>query len=61
MTRSIERAGVFDPVAVSRLLSKLRREQAVGARDGMSLVAVLSTQLLVEHFIQRSPEAGPAL
>lgn len=59
--RSIERAGVFDPVAVSRLLSKLRREQAVGARDGMSLVAVLSTQLLVEHFIQRSPEAGPAL
>lgn len=59
--RSIEKAGVFDPAAVSRLLCKIRCGQAIGARDGMSLVAVLSTQLLVEHFIQRSPEAGPAL
>ena len=48
--------GLFDPPAVSRLVEKFRSGAALGTKDDMALVAVLSTQLLVRQFIHRSGE-----
>jgi asparagine synthase (glutamine-hydrolysing) len=47
---NLRRTGYFDPGAVSRLLEKCRTGRALGAGDNMAFVAVLSTQLLHEHF-----------
>lgn len=48
--------GVFDPVAVERLVEKFRERRAIGVKDNMALVGILSTQLLIHQFITRSPE-----
>jgi asparagine synthase (glutamine-hydrolysing) len=48
---SIQRGGVFNPLAVQRLTEKARKGQAIGAKDNMALAAVLSTQLFIEEFI----------
>ena len=42
--------GVFNPAAVGQLLAKARAGRAVGIRDNMALVAVLSTQLVIDRF-----------
>jgi asparagine synthase (glutamine-hydrolysing) len=47
-------AGIFDPVAVERLVRKARRGEAIAAKDDMALVAILSTQLIVDRFIRAS-------
>jgi asparagine synthase (glutamine-hydrolysing) len=44
-------AGLFDPEAVDRLVRKLRQGTSGGTRDNMALVGMLSTQLLVDQFI----------
>lgn len=46
----VRRYGLFDPTAVSRLLSKFRSGRAIGVKDNMALVGVLSTQLLIHRF-----------
>ena len=48
----IREAGLFDDKAVAALVKKARHGRAIGVKDNMSLVGVLSTQLLVEHFIR---------
>jgi asparagine synthase (glutamine-hydrolysing) len=48
--------GIFNPAAVSQLVSKTRAGGTIGVRDDMGLVGVLSTQLLIERFRQpRTP------
>ncbi len=47
---AIDRYGVFDRVAVSALVKKIRKGGAVGIRDNMAFVGILSTQLLVNEF-----------
>jgi asparagine synthase (glutamine-hydrolysing) len=42
--------GLFNPIAVDKLLKKFEQGRAIGIRDNMALVGVLSTQLLVEQF-----------
>ena len=56
--RSVQEAGVFDPLAVERLFTKCKANagQTFSNADNMALVGVLSTQLLWWHFIRRSPE-----
>jgi asparagine synthase (glutamine-hydrolysing) len=44
-------AGVFQPAAVRKLAAKAERGDAIGIKDNMALVAVLSTQLICEQFI----------
>ncbi|NOZ25194.1 MAG: asparagine synthase (glutamine-hydrolyzing) [Nitrospirae bacterium] len=44
--------GIFNPDAVERLVNKFRKGLAMGTRDDMSLVGILSTQLFVHHFIK---------
>jgi len=58
---SLSRAGIFDPDAVAKLMAKARQGRALGARDGMAVVAILSTQLLFEQLIRQPPGSGPSL
>jgi asparagine synthase (glutamine-hydrolysing) len=53
----VARDGIFDHTAVARLAAKFREGRAIGVKDGMALVGVLSTQLLVQHFVT-SPQEG---
>ncbi len=48
--------GVFDPPAVATLVRKFREGRAIGMKDNMALVGILSTQLLIHHFIRAVPE-----
>lgn len=48
--------GIFDSVAVGRLIDKFRDGRAIGIKDNMALVGILSTQLLIHHFINTAPE-----
>jgi len=52
----ITKDGIFNPVAVQRLVEKVRRGQAIGAKDNMALVGVLSTQLVIDLFINHFEE-----
>jgi asparagine synthase (glutamine-hydrolysing) len=45
--------GIFNPAAVSQLVSKVRTGGTVGVRDDMGLVGVLSTQLLIDRFVRQ--------
>lgn len=44
--------GLFEPKAVGRLLAKARSGSAIGVKDNMALVGVLSTQLLFDQFVR---------
>jgi asparagine synthase (glutamine-hydrolysing) len=48
----IQEYGVFNPTAVQKLVEKFRKGQAIGIKDNMALVGIISTQLLVNHFIK---------
>jgi asparagine synthase (glutamine-hydrolysing) len=50
----IRRYGYFDPLKVGRLTTKIEAGRAVGERDGMALMAILSTQLLHHQFLETS-------
>ncbi len=49
--RSIQRDGIFDAGSVGKLLDKFRRGSAIGIKDNMSLVGIVSTQLLMHQYI----------
>lgn len=44
--------GVFRPAAVQKLAEKARRGRAIGVRDNMALVGILSTELLIHQFVR---------
>jgi asparagine synthase (glutamine-hydrolysing) len=54
---AIRRNGIFDPRAVKMLVEKFKAGRAIGVKDNMAIVAVLSTQLLLHHFVKNSTEA----
>ena len=54
---SVRRDGLFRAEAVNKLVEKARRGDAAGVKDNMGIVAVLSTQLLMHHFV--SPRRIP--
>jgi asparagine synthase (glutamine-hydrolysing) len=59
-THSLRNAGLFDPLAVGKLLEKCRAGRALGFGDNMAFVGVLSTMLLHQQFV--APQAfNPAL
>jgi len=51
--QSIQRHGLFDPQAVDRLVKKFREGQAIGIKDNMAMTGIVSTQLVVDQFIDR--------
>ncbi|HHJ13950.1 MAG TPA: asparagine synthase (glutamine-hydrolyzing) [Gammaproteobacteria bacterium] len=49
---ALRRAGCFDPGRVAMLLRKIRRGRAIGYKDNMALVGILSTQLWHRLFVE---------
>ena len=49
--QSIEESGIFDSNAVDKLIRKFEGGRAIGVRDNMALVGILSTQLIIQQFI----------
>lgn len=48
----VRQDGVFRPEAVGQLLRKARSAEALGTADNMAVVALVSTQVLVDRFIR---------
>jgi asparagine synthase (glutamine-hydrolysing) len=46
----IQADALFNPIAVGKLLKKFEKGRAIGIRDNMALVGILSTQLLIDQF-----------
>jgi asparagine synthase (glutamine-hydrolysing) len=51
--------GIFRPQAVSQLVRKARQTNALGVKDSMALVSILSTQLLVAQYVRGSGQPSP--
>jgi asparagine synthase (glutamine-hydrolysing) len=51
-------ADIFNPLAVQKLVEKFRQGRAIGTKDGMALVGILSTQLLVSQFLKPCDNKG---
>jgi asparagine synthase (glutamine-hydrolysing) len=49
----IEQDGIFHPAAVEKLVAKAYNGRLIGIRDNMALVGVLSTQLVLDQFVNR--------
>jgi asparagine synthase (glutamine-hydrolysing) len=47
--------GIFSAPAVNKLVEKFREGRALGVKDDMALVGILSTQLVLERFIHHFP------
>jgi len=54
----LQDAGIFDVIAVQKLVEKFRQGRAIGTKDSMALVAILSTQLLAYQFLERYEQQG---
>ena len=55
--KAIQEAGLFDVGVVGKLLDKARHGQVVSVKDNMSLVGILSTQIVVNQFIKNFPRS----
>jgi asparagine synthase (glutamine-hydrolysing) len=58
-TSQVKRDGIFRPDAVSALVNKFHHGKAISAKDDMALVGILSTQLLVDRFINHFETVNP--
>lgn len=58
--RQIASSGYFDAPAVEKLVQKCRTQESLGVKDNMSLVGILSVQLL-DHLFVRSAKVSPRL
>ncbi len=45
--------GLFDPGSVSRLLDKVRQGRAIGVKDNMAFIGILSTQICLSKFVKQ--------
>ena len=54
----IEADGIFDSHAVSKLVEKFRAGHAIGVKDDMAIVGILSTQLVIDQFISGFQRGG---
>jgi len=52
--RALRQNGIFDASAVSALVSKFKAGRANGVKDNMALIGILSTQIVVDRFINQS-------
>lgn len=55
----IEQDGIFNPLAVQKLVEKFQQGRAMGVKDNMALVGILSTQLVVDQFVRKLREDFP--
>ena len=53
---AVENAGYFDARRVSHLVKKVQSGRAIGAKDNMAFVGILSTQIWHQHFVEQFHE-----
>jgi asparagine synthase (glutamine-hydrolysing) len=51
---SVRDSGIFDPKKVSILLKKIEKGRAIGYKDNMSFIGILSSQIWYNKFIKKS-------
>lgn len=56
---AINGGGLFDPSSVAILTEKFKAGRAIGVKDDMALIGILSTQLVVDQFLDRLCEEAP--
>jgi asparagine synthase (glutamine-hydrolysing) len=56
----VAKSGIFDPAAVGNLVEKVRAGSALGVKDNMAFVSILSTQLVTQRFLDGFESAVPA-
>jgi asparagine synthase (glutamine-hydrolysing) len=56
----IRRDGIFRPDAVDHLVRKFKAGRATGVKDNMALVGILSTQILIDRFVNTLGKATHA-
>lgn len=54
----LKRDGIFDPARVTALVKKFEGGHARGTRDNMALIGILSTEILMEHFMKPRTTMG---
>jgi asparagine synthase (glutamine-hydrolysing) len=54
----IRTGGVFSPSAVASLLEKFRTGRAIGVKDNMAFIGILSTQLVIDQFVDHFAQGG---
>ena len=52
----VKEDGLFNVDAVGHLVEKVRKGRAIGVKDNMALVGILSTQLVVDQFVRNFPD-----
>lgn len=57
---SLDRAGLFEPAAVAKLVEKCRAGRAIGFGDNMAFVGILSTMLLHRQHVEGQPVSTAA-
>lgn len=55
---TVKADGVFDFASVNRLVDKFKTGRAIGVKDDMALVGILSTQILLRQFIEEFELGG---
>src|SRR5258708_15761072 len=48
----VRQDGLFNPLAVENLVDKFRKGRAIGVKDNMGFVGILSAQLVVDQFVR---------
>jgi len=56
---AVASAGLFNPAAVAQLTGKLERGLPLGETDDMALAGILSTQLVVDQFVDHFAKPAP--
>jgi asparagine synthase (glutamine-hydrolysing) len=54
----LRESGMFNHSAVASLVDKFRTHCAIGVKDNIALMGILSTQLILEQFIDRFQQGG---
>jgi asparagine synthase (glutamine-hydrolysing) len=57
-TERLTQDGLFNPAAVNSLVAKAKQGRIIGVRDNMAVVGILSTQLLVDRYINHWESGG---
>lgn len=52
---ALKKSGCFDVNKTQRLFDKCRKGMAIGFKDNMAFVGILSSQLLYNHFVEQFP------
>ena len=50
--------GMFDPVPVTKLIDKFRKHCAIGVKDDMAIIGILSTELVLDRFIRTTQQGA---